>query len=246
MNADILTVIWKERKSLLMPGGSRGRAALMLLPLLMVAIGLPLQMKGEWLTHAWALIVALVVPLITVGVTIPDAFAGERERHTLATLLASRLPDRAILFGKWGLAVAYGWGVCLLALILGLILVNLLEWQGRVRLYALPVALGGVIGGLLIAALIASVGVVISLRAATAQGAAQALTGVFLAPIVILQLAPVLFLSVIPDGRAILTRLLSADLTQVVLVFLAVLLVLNVAALAVALYRFQRAKLILA
>lgn len=245
MSADILTVIWKERKSLLMPGGSRGRAALMLLPLLMIAIGLPLQMKGEWLTDAWALIVALVVPLITVGVTIPDAFAGERERHTLATLLASRLPDRAILFGKWGLAVAYGWVVCLLALLLGLILVNILEWQGRMRLYALPVALGGVIGGLFIAALIASVGVVISLRSATAQGAAQALTGVFLVPIVILQLAPMLFLSVVPNGRAILTRLLSADLTQVVLVFLVSLLVLNLVALAAALFRFQRAKLIL-
>lgn len=64
-------------------------------------------------------------------------------------------------------------------------------------------------------------------------------------PIVILQLAPMLFLSVVPNGRAILTRLLSVDLTQVVLVSLPALLVLNLVALAAALLRFQRAKLIL-
>ena len=47
---------------------------------------------------------------------VADSFAGERERHTLETLLASRLPDRAILAGKLLVPVAVAWGAALLAL----------------------------------------------------------------------------------------------------------------------------------
>jgi ABC-2 type transport system permease protein len=51
--------------------------------------------------------------------------AGERERRTLETLLASRLDERAILFGKLLAARAYGWGLTLLSLLLGAASVSL-------------------------------------------------------------------------------------------------------------------------
>jgi hypothetical protein len=117
MLGDIWTVMWKERKGLLRIRGSRTRALLTLLvPVLMIAMVAPLQLGREWVDGAWSLVGAFLIPMILIGITIPESFAGERERHTLETLLASRLPDRAILFGKVGLAVAYGWIMTLLAL----------------------------------------------------------------------------------------------------------------------------------
>ena len=50
---------------------------------------------------------------------IGDAIAGERERHTLETLLASRMPDRAILLGKVIAIVLYAWGMGVLSLLPG-------------------------------------------------------------------------------------------------------------------------------
>ena len=100
MIADIWTVIWKERKSLFRHRGSRLRAVFnLLIPVGLVAIYFPLGEGHNWVSSPVALF-ALIIPMLLVGTTVPDAFAGERERHTLSTLLASRLPDRAVLFGK--------------------------------------------------------------------------------------------------------------------------------------------------
>src|SRR3972149_5160056 len=106
MMHDISTMFWKERKGLLMQGGSRWRAVVtVLIMVVMIGVFFPLQMGRDWLDAGWSLLAAFLFPLILVGITIPESFAGERERHTLSTLLASRLPDRAIFFGKLGLAI---------------------------------------------------------------------------------------------------------------------------------------------
>ncbi len=52
---------------------------------------------------------------------ITDSIAGERERQTLETLLASRLPDRAIVLGKIIAVTLFGWGLLLLGMIPGLL-----------------------------------------------------------------------------------------------------------------------------
>ena len=67
---------------------------------------------------------------------IPESFAGERERHTLGTLLASRLPDHAILLGKVAVAVGYAWVMTLMLLLVSLVVVNVTPWDGQVLLYA--------------------------------------------------------------------------------------------------------------
>lgn len=53
---------------------------------------------------AWA-----ALPITLAGAMITDAIAGERERQTLETLLASRLPGRAILLGKVAAITLLGW-----------------------------------------------------------------------------------------------------------------------------------------
>jgi len=61
------------------------------------------------------------LPLALAGVMSIDTFAGERERQTLETLLASRLPDRAIILGKVAAVTLAGLALLLLGLLPGLL-----------------------------------------------------------------------------------------------------------------------------
>ena len=68
-----------------------------------------------------SMLVVLYIPFLFIISFIGDAIAGERERHTLETLLASRMPDRAILLGKVIVTVGYAWGMALVGLLLGVV-----------------------------------------------------------------------------------------------------------------------------
>src|SRR5215207_5614395 len=96
MLTDISTVIWKEWKEFL---GQRSTLLSMLFFLAVFAGLLPLQAGERWVDSPLSVANLVFVPLFFVLTVIADSFAGERERHTLDTLLASRLTDRAILFG---------------------------------------------------------------------------------------------------------------------------------------------------
>lgn len=185
------------------------------------------------------------MPLLLVGMVVPESFAGERERHTLDTLLASRIPDRAILFGQLGFAVAYAWAASLAVIIVALVPVNFMHWTCHVVLYSPVVFSANVLVSLLVSGAMASSGVLISLRASTAQGAQQTLMSVILVPLLALQVVPAVLLSVVPNGRAIIGRLLAVDLSVAVGVVVVVLAVLNVGLVLAAVARFQRDRLAL-
>jgi ABC-2 type transport system permease protein len=177
---------------------------------------------------------------------IPESVAGERERHTLSTLLASRLPDRAILFGKVAVAVSYAWAMTLALLLVSLLMVNVVHWDGQLQLYSPIMALANVVLSLLLALLVATLGVLISLRSATVQEAQQTLMAATLFPLVLLQMIPLLLLNVVPDGRARLKALVaSADPAQILLLVMAVLVALCLGLSMAAEARFKRAQLIL-
>src|SRR5436190_12483504 len=130
MMADIATIMWKELKEWLFQRGSAGRGGWVgqLIFVAVFGIFLPYQNGPRWVDNPMALVFWAWVPLLMVASVTADAFAGERERHTLETLLASRLSDQAILFGKVAAAIAYGWGLSLLSLLLGDITVNIAFW----------------------------------------------------------------------------------------------------------------------
>jgi len=131
--------------------------------------------------------------VILVAVMVPESIAGERERHTLETLLASRLPDRAILLGKLLVPLAVGWGAATLANLWSAVVVNVAHWEGEILFFTLPIALGSLALSFLMATLTAGAGVFISLRTATAQEATQILTAIILIPPMLLQVIPLLF-----------------------------------------------------
>jgi ABC-2 type transport system permease protein len=126
MIQDISTIMWKEARELfLQRSGLRGGWTGLLILIVVFGILMPLQSGPEWLGAPTTVLLWAWVPFILVNSVVADSFAGERERQTLETLLASRLSDRAILIGKISSAIAYGWGITLIGLLVALITLNI-------------------------------------------------------------------------------------------------------------------------
>jgi len=244
MMADVWTVMWKEWKEIFLQRGSlRGGAWNLLLMIGVFGVFLPLQTGRAWVESPLGLIYWAWVPLFLVTTVVADSFAGERERHTLETLLASRLSDRAILLGKVGAAVGYGWGLTMVGMLVGLVTVNLAHGRGELLLYPAAVFVGIVLLSLLASGLVAAAGVLVSLRAATVRQAAQTMS----IAIMLLLFVPVFGVQALPvEWKVRLAQaVMGADVEQIVLIAVAVLIVLDVGLLAAAMARFQRARLIL-
>jgi ABC-2 type transport system permease protein len=243
MTGDIATMMWKELKELVFVRANlRGGWVGLVIVIAVFGIFLPLQSGPEWLESALGIVVWAWVPFLMVSSVVADSFAGERERHTLETLLASRLSDRAILFGKLGAAVGYGWGLTLASSLLALITINVAFGRGRLLLYPVDIALGIVGLSFLIALLAAGLGVLISLRAATVRQAQQTFSIINLVLFIPLFVFPAL-----PDEvKARIMQVLSqvnADMLAILVP--AGLALVDIALVAAALVRFQRARLIL-
>jgi ABC-2 type transport system permease protein len=175
--SDISTMIWKEVRDSIFSGG-RGE---LIRPLLFVAILgglLPWQLGPQWLLMGPATVfISSYIPFFQTIAYIGDAIAGERERHTLETLLASRISDRAILLGKLIVAVAYAWVMTFIGLMLGFVVSNLTSGSGTWMFYSpMPAFLEQLIFIVLISLLAASMGVLISLRSPTVRQAQQTMT----------------------------------------------------------------------
>jgi ABC-2 type transport system permease protein len=234
---DIRTMIWKETKDSILQGGL---TALVRPLLLMGILGIvfPLRFGLQWLALA-PLVVGIVIyfPLLLVLSFVGDAIAGERERHTLETLLASRISDSAIVLGKIIVTTLYAWSTALLGLLLGLIVANLSKGQGSWQFYTHVDLLLEVLGLSLLTGLLgASGGVLISMRSATVRQAQQVVLVAML---------------VLAGGGILLSRFLPADVisslseSQLWLVAIAVLAVLDAILLGVSLVSFRRTRLML-
>jgi len=249
MKEDILTVMWKERKELFTERETvRGTLASFLGPLIMMAalgVVAPWQAGRAWVEAPFSLGPALFVSLMFGGMT-AGTIAGERERHTLETLLASRLSDQAILFGKIAIAVCFASASALGTVLLGLVTVNIAHWGGRLLLYPPMVIAADLLLSLLMSTLSATMGVFVSLRAATVRQAEQDIMALLVGGSMLLALAPTLALRTIPGLEARFAELLkSLNVTQFVLLLLLALSALDAAFLVAAMRRFQRARLIL-
>lgn len=243
MLTDIWTITQKEWKELMRQRGNlRGGFLGVLIFIGVLGILMPIQFGAEWVESASQLIIFSWLPFLLVSGVIADSFAGERERHTLETLLASRLSDRAILFGKVAAAISYGWGLTIACMLLGLITVNLVHGKDQILIYNLEIGLGAVILSFLIAALASGLGILVSLRASTVRQAQQAFSMAFM-----LIFIPMMLLPVLPNewqGK-ILLWVKNADFSNPIPVLVTVLIMLDFSLILAGLARFQRAKLIL-
>ena len=172
---DMWTVVWKEWREFrdqLLSLRRGGLSALILA--LILGIVAPVQLGPEWVQSKlivayWPFLAATMVSSL-----IADSVAGERERHTLETLLASRLSDSAILIGKIVAAVLYGLGFALANLLVGLIAVNIAHREVGPILFGTQRFIVTIVLTILASLFMAGIGVFISLRASTVKQAQQA------------------------------------------------------------------------
>jgi ABC-2 type transport system permease protein len=233
---DLWTMIWKETKDSVFQGGWSA----LIRPLLLIGIlgvGIPWRLGLQWLALTpIAMGLVLYVPFTVILSFVGDAIAGERERHTLETLLASRISDRAILLGKVIVTTVYAWSTALLGLLLGLLVANLSKggnWQfythGDLLLEALA-------SSLLASLLGVSGGVLISMHSATVRQAQQ----ILIVATLVLIAGGVVVIKVLPAQS-----ISSLSESQIWLIAMAVLAVLDAILLAVSVVSFRRSRLML-
>jgi len=241
MIADIRAMIWKEFHEL-RQGGGRGKYAPLIL-ILIYGVFFPLQAGRSWVDSYQMVGFGLGVSVFMVLSVVADTIAGERERHTLETLLASRLSDRSILIGKIGAVVLYGWGLTIVSLIVGLIAVNLSVGAGHLLLYPAGRALATVLLTFLLCVLATGIGVLVSLRSSTVRQAQQVLTIGWVVLIFLMDFGVQLMSR--STRLRLEHRLTTAQMTTVVSVAVLVLVLLDAIVLALNAVRFQRSHLIL-
>lgn len=245
MNAvDVYTVArkeWLEFRDQLLRLRRGGLSAVIVL--LMLGIVTPLQMGPLWLTSPLMLAYWPLLSSGMVSTLIADAFAGERERHTLETLLASRLSDTSILFGKIVAAILYGLLFTFANILVGIVTLSIAHIGEGIQ--APPLSHIGFM--LLLVTLacstLAGVGVFISLKAATVRQAQQTL-GIIM---MVLFIGPVLFVQFLDseDRMSLAGRLSTLGTGRLVAWASAVLLTASSILILMAMARFRRGKLTL-
>ncbi len=244
MSSDVQVVAWKEWRELLRMSGSKHSAIVRhIFSIGIIGVIWPWQFGLPFVHSALAVVLASVTALMYIAGAAPDAFAGERERHTLETLLASRLPDRAILLGKIIALVEYGCLAAIVMLLVGLVTVNVVHGAGQLRMFAPQQLIMIVLFTPLAAGLMASVGVHISLRAKTVKQAQQTLS----TAVLILLFLPIIAYPSVPDSwKAALAGVAQGENTVRIAAGLASVMLLTQALLFVlAALRFKRGRLIL-
>ena len=174
MITDIFTVAWKELGEIFTFGDVRGRSKFSLIVLIVIfGIVIPLQNGREWVSSPVSAMIWAWMPFLWVSGVVADLFAGERERHTLEALLATRLSDQSILFGKLLAAMAYGFILTWVIMLVSIVTVNVSSGGNGLLFYPLPMTLAALVFSILISGLSASIGVLVSLRAGSARQAQQ-------------------------------------------------------------------------
>jgi ABC-2 type transport system permease protein len=237
--SDLLTMIWKETKDSVLSGG-RSAWIRPLIFIFLLGILVPWQLGHNWLaldSSPIAILVACYMPFFFITSYIGDAIAGERERHTLETLLASRISDQAILAGKLIVTVGYNFGLTIAGLLIGLVVANLPQGQGSWAFYH-PLGLLGetLLLSFLISLVAASGGALISLQAPTARQAQQTMS----VGVIVLFLVIVFVLKAIPSAV-----LQSLNASLFLMVLMGIFLLIDLILLSILVANFRRARLIL-
>lgn len=241
---DIFTIIQKDLKEILSARGSR-KSSLIYLGIIIGLIGIfmPLQSGPAWLTEPILPLVWSWFPVFLMISMVTDSIAGERERNTLETLLASRLSDRSILFGKIAGAVVYGWSISIIGNLIAAVTINLSDPKGGIQFYSLNLFLILLLVPLAFGTLMSSLGVLVSLNAPTARSAYQKLSLVMLA----LWFIPMFAFNVLPENIMIRINqfINSINLMQVASLAVVIVLIANLVVIWIAMQKFKRTRLIL-
>ena len=239
MITDTLTVLWRER--IYLWRGSRNVMVILRYVAFVAIFGaiVPWQAGPAWLGSPlpllyWGWLATYLAAAATSG-----SFAREREQHTLESLLATRLPDSAILLGKISMGVVYAGVLVAASLLLGQLVVGVESGVG-LAIYRPSVGVGGFIASLLAAFAIAALS---SLTSVTAQTSRQAQASLSL--ILLVLFLPLMAGQFVPGLQgAVQSGALSIDTDAVTLLVVLALVLVDVALWAKARRAFRRSRLV--
>lgn len=201
---------------------------------------LPWQLGLAWLEAPWVALLWVWIAMFLVTTVTADAVAGERERRSLETLLATRLSDASILWGKWLAAVLWVWIAVAACLPAGLLTINFTV-PGGPHLPSAGFSAGVLAVAFAGAGLGAAAGVLVSLRAASVRHAQQVLA----ISVLVFALLPMVLVRLLPDEiLADLLRMLAyGSPVRAAWTVAAALVLLSLPLLIVAHIRFRRGRI---
>lgn len=237
---DLRVVLGKEWLELRRSDAKWVALATLLAFLGMIGVFLPWLIGPSWLTAPWIMLLWAWIPMFLVTTVTADAFAGERERRTLETLLATRLSDDAILWGKWLASVMWVAGAMLLSFPLGLATINV-AFEGGPYVPGAGQLLGIASLALTAGGLGGALGVLVSLRASSVRHAQQVLAIIVFA----IAFVPLAAMRALPQDwiAGLVHWLTRGSPTSVAWTLTLVLAAASVPILAVARHRFRRGRI---
>jgi ABC-2 type transport system permease protein len=209
-----------------------------------VAFGIyePLRIGPDWMqSPIMVFSLSVLVPFVAIGFISPYSFVGERKRGTLEPLLATPVSDQAILFGKIGIAVLYGWGVSIISMLSGLF--TLFFSTGKFLLYPPGIAIPTLLLSLFFSLLTSIIGTNSSLYAKTQLEAQNNLGMALFIPIVL----PAFFVGpFMPEAWKVIIVQIAAQLgiANLLLILAVLLFIVDNIYMVIALGRFHRKLLI--
>jgi ABC-2 type transport system permease protein len=191
---DVATVFRKEMWESF--GNSKTRNQMLVSLVIVVLLAdfvMPLLDREYELSMGRVLFFGAMFSIMTPLFSTADTVAGERERHTLETLLSSRLSDRSIVLGKLLAVLVLGLSIAAGMILQGLFVVSILfgRWDLLPQyLFFTPAVL---VGSLIISIALSCVGLLVSMRSQTVQGAAQITSLLAMPVLLVFFLGPALF-----------------------------------------------------
>ena len=176
---DIWTVMRKEWREMLAAANSGVSARtniIVALCLLTIVAGFSASIGPPLIESPAVAMVSMIAYLILLAAVV-DSFPGERERHTLETLLASAVPDEALVIGKILASVLYGWFAVLVLLLVALVAVNIRSFG---VMYPLSTILSVGVMTPLSLLFVSALGVLVVMRVPTVRAAQPRLMGGFM------------------------------------------------------------------
>jgi ABC-2 type transport system permease protein len=207
MLADTMTVFQKEWKEAFHNRGIRGYLFNWVIMALLIGVYMPITVGSDWFKSPILLLLWSWPPLQLVTGMVADTFAGEKERHTLETLLASRLPDLSIFSGKMMTGLLYAGSLFPASLLLSAVTINLVHPSAEgIQFYTSGVLLQVLGIHYLSLILVALIGTLVSMKSNSVKSAYQKITVVIL----VLALTPSLGIGLLsPDIRTHLVQIIS-------------------------------------
>jgi len=131
MDRDVWTVVKKELKEIVVITSTRGHLLSSAFLLGIFGFFIPYE-QGEFYLRQTSTSLSLyifLVPLLICSGLVADSFAGERERKTLESLLATRVPATALFAGKVLGIVVYTYVFLAVAILVSVIGANSYLWK---------------------------------------------------------------------------------------------------------------------